>query len=198
MKKNNEELNEKIKDLMIFKNKTENIKNIIPEKKVFFWYSDNIKLEEEEENIISWLPQKPNNLKRLFIPGDTIDGFVNTCAKKYPIIILIKTKKNYRFGGYTNAVWTHGAYEKDNQTFLFSINRKEKYNIINENYATYLENGNYFQFGNGDLRIYNNWTSSHFNCIGDNTFANLPINYGMNGGEQFFTIASLEAYQIEY
>ena len=38
-----------------------------------------------KKNIINWLPKKPNNLKRLFIPGDTIDAFVNTGYYQIPI-----------------------------------------------------------------------------------------------------------------
>ena len=193
LKKNYEELNKKVYELMSFHYKRENERNQNP----CFKDSEILKLTEEHEMIINWLPQKPNKLERIFC-DDTIDEFANNCTNKKPLIILIKTNKGYRFGGYTNALFSHGKYEKDNQTFLFSINRKEKYSITNENFATYLEKGNFFQFGNGDLRIFNNWTKSEFNYAGRNSFTTLPELFAINGGKQFFQVADLEIYHVEY
>lgn len=193
LKKNFEELNKKVTELIAFKIKKEK-ENTYPG----FDNCEILKLFEEHKMLIDWLPERPNKLEKITPFEDTIDEFMKNCANKKPLIILLRTKNGYRFGGYTNALWSHGKYEKDKQTFLFSINRKQKYIITNENFATYLEKGNYFQFGNGDLRIFNNWTKSEFNCINKNSFATLPANYEINGGEQFFQVAELEIFQVEY
>ena len=73
--------------------------------------------------------------------GDSTSSFASKCAQKCPTIVIVKTTKGFRFGGFPSKLWANGSYTKDNKCFLFSLDKKEKYNITSEDHATYL-NGN--------------------------------------------------------
>ena len=71
----------------------------------------------------------------------TINGYKGSdfhkfCDKKGPTLIIIKTKKNKIFGGFTPLNWQNNAsslIDNSNETFIFSLNLMKKYNMINRN-----------------------------------------------------------------
>ena len=67
--------------------------------------------------------------------GTTSEYFHKYCDNKGPSLILIKTKNNKIFGGFTPLNWnTKDGNTKDlnNKTFIFSLNLKKKYDMINK------------------------------------------------------------------
>ena len=112
-------------------------------------------------------------------------------------MLLVKTTNGYRFGGFTSKLWTKSNYVNDNKSFLFSLDKKEKYNITGPQNATYYDDNSFF-FGSAALRLYNNCTSNQNNYVANNAFSTVPQNCGINGGQQHFTVFSYEIYQIEY
>ena len=73
------------------------------------------------------------------------------------VITLVKTDKGFRFGGYTSTSWNSiASCQKDSTAFLFSLNKKQKYNIKNENYIIYGKNTNGLIFGSNEIYIRNN------------------------------------------
>ena len=195
----NKELEKQVKELMPIKD--EYLKQLeIKKMKSYFKDSSIVKLEEED-TIMTWFDKKPSKFNKLLdskIDGDSTNAFENKCAKKYPTMVFVKSTNGYRFGGFTTVLWTNGSYGKDNKAFLFSLDRKEKYNITNENYANFLSSGSNFFFGGAALCIYNNCTSNKSNYVSNSSFTTVPANYAINGGEQYFTVSSYEVYQIEY
>ena len=198
----NKELEKQIKELMSIKEEYEKLKKLEIQKENRYFKDSSIVKLEDENTIISWFEKKPTKFNKLLdskIDGDSTNAFENKCAKKCPTMVFVKTTNGYRFGGFTTILWTHGSYGKDNKAFLFSLDRKEKYNITNENNANYLNSGSFFQFGGGaDLRLYNNCTSNKSNYVSNSSFDTVPANFAINGGEQYFTVSSYEVYQIEY
>ena len=194
-------LEKQVKELMSIKDEYEKLKQLeIKSKNRYFKDSRIVKLEDED-TIMTWFEKKPTQFNKLLdskIDGDSTNAFENKCAKKCPTMVFVKTTNGYRFGGFTTVLWTHGSYGKDNKAFLFSLDRKEKYNITNENNANYLYNENYFYFGNVALILYNKCTSNKSNYVADSSFNTVPQNYAINGGERYFTVSSYEVYQIEY
>ena len=195
-------LEKQVKELMSIKDEYEKLKQLeIKNKNRYFKDSSIVKLEDED-TIMTWFEKKPSQFNKLLdskIDGDSTNAFENKCAKKCPTMVFVKTTNGYRFGGFTTILWTNGSYGKDNKAFLFSLDRKEKYNITNENNANYLNSGSFFQFGGGaDLRLYNNCTSNKSNFVSNYSFTTVPANYAINGGEKYFTVSSYEVYQIEY
>ena len=189
-------------ELMSIKDEYEKLKQLeIKNKNRYFKDSSIVKLEEED-TIMTWFEKKPSQFNKLLdskIDGDSTNAFENKCAKKCPTMVFVKTTNGYRFGGFTTVLWPNGSYGKDNKAFLFSLDRKEKYNITDENNANYLSSGSIFQFGSGGaLRLYNNCTSNKSNFVSSHSYTTVPANYAINGGEQNFTVSSYEVYQIEY
>jgi hypothetical protein len=194
-------LEKQVKELMSIKDEYEKLKQLeIKNKNRYFKDSSIVKLEDEY-TIMTWFENKPSQFNKLLdskIDGDSTNAFENKCAKKCPTMVFVKTTNGYRFGGFTTIMWTHGSHGKDNKAFLFSLDRKEKYNITNENYANRLESGSNFYFGDADLRLYNNCTSNKSNYVASYSYTTVPANNAINGGEQNFTVLSYEVYQIEY
>ena len=195
----NKELEKQVKELMPIKD--EYLKQLeIKKMKSYFKDSSIVKLEEVD-TIMTWFDKKPSKFNKLLdskIDGDSTNAFESKCAKKCPTMVFVKSTNGYRFGGFTTIIWTHGSYGKDNKAFLFSLDRKEKYNITNENNANKLVSGSSFWFGSAALRLYNNCTSNKSNYITNASFTTVPANYAINGGEHNFTVSSYEVYQIEY
>ena len=192
------ELEKQVKELMPIKE--EYLKQLEIKNNRYFKDSSIVKLEEED-TIMTWFEKKPSKFNKLLdskIDGDSTNAFENKCAKKCPTMVFVKTTNGYRFGGFTTVLWTHGSYGKDNKAFLFSLDRKEKYNITDENCANYLQSGSSFCFGGAALVLYNNCTSNKSNFVSNVGFNTVPANYAINGGEQYFTVSSYEVYQIEY
>ena len=190
-----------INELMSIKDEYEKLKKLEIKKENRYFKDSNIVKLEDENIIYNWFERKPVKFIKLLdskIDGDSTNAFTNKCSKKCPTIVFVKTTNGYRFGGFTTILWTNGSHGKDNKAFLFSLDRKEKYNITDENYANYLDNGSSFYFGSAALRIYNNCTSSKDNYVANHSFTTVPQNNGINGGEQYFTVSSYEVYQLDY
>jgi len=197
----NKELEKQVKELMSIKEEYEKLKKQEIKKENRYFKDSSIVKLEDENTIISWFEKKPTKFNKLLdskIDGDSTNAFENKCAKKCPTMVFVKTTNGYRFGGFTTILWTHGSYGKDNKAFLFSLDRKEKYNITNENNANYLYSGSSFNFGYAALHICNNCTSKKSNYVDRNSFETVPQNYAINGGERDFTVSSYEVYQVEY
>ena len=201
MKNKFETLENQIKELISIKVEYEKLKKLEIKKENRYFKDSNIIKLEEEDIIYNWFERKPNRFIKLLDSkkdGDTTNAFAYKCSNKCPIIVFVKTTNGYRFGGFTSVLWTYGYYSKDNKAFLFSLDKKEKYNITNENNATFLNKGNYFEFGDRALCIYNSCTTNRNNFVSKNSFQTVPKDYEINGGEHNFTVYSYEVYLLEY
>ena len=193
-------LEEKVNELMSIKVEYEKLKKEEIKKENRYFKNSNIIKLEEENIILNWFERKPIRFIKLLdskIDGDSTSAFINKCANKCPTILFVKTTNGYRFGGYTTKLWTKSNYVKDDKSFLFSLDKKEKYNITNSQYATYYDSS-YFYFGNAAIYINNNCTSNQYNYVDNGSFSTVPQNYGINGGEYNFTVSCYEIYQLEY
>ena len=175
--------------------------NEIKEKDNRLFPESNIIKKEDEKIILSWLDQKPLKFSLLLDTqkdGDSISTFYQKCEKKAPTILFFKTTKGARFGGYTTQIWPTRGKSKDEKSFLFSLNKKEKYKV-NEPERAIFGWGKYFQFGTCCFRIYDKCTLTDNNYINDNKrYYNVPDNYGLTDGEKKFVISSYEVYHIEF
>ena len=201
IKKENTELKLKIQEI------NEIIKPIKEEKlriEKNFLESKIISENHEKELILKWINPKSNiKLTLLFQSsrdGDRISTFYNKVSNKSSILIIIKSNYGYRFGGYTtlNFQNTNGNYKKDEKAFIFSIDKKKKYNNTQAQYAIYTYS-NYFAFGGGnDICINDQFKTSN------SSHCNFPHSYSggekneFNGGNSNFTVIECEAYHVEF
>ena len=157
--------------------------------------------KDEKKLLIEWLPNKPKSINLIMnskIDGDTSKAFQDKCGGKKPTYAIIKTKKGYKFGGYTTECWKQGKI-KDNNAFVFSLNKKKKYNILNPDYATGFSLNKLWLFGYGfnAIVVYDNCTSKGSSYVGNKTY-DIKEQYELNGGERNFTVESFEIYQVNY
>ena len=149
---------------------------------------------------LSWFEKRPKKFHLLLdskVDGDSTSTFYQRCENKKPTILFFKTTKGARFGGFTTQFWKLGAGDiGDKKSFVFSLDKREKYIVVNSNYSLFCAK-DFFQFGGCCFRIYNNCTSVNTNYINDNDY-DIPRNYGLTGGEKQFTISSYEVYQVEF
>ena len=206
-------LEEEVEELMKFKKNYEitNKEEIKIENR--FFSSSNIIKYEDENMIINWFDNKPIRFCKLFDSkekGDNIQTFYNICQNIHRLIIFIKTLNGYRFGGYISffppitykSNYSNYNYLSDNKAFVFSIDKKEKFDINNSSKAAFYyydnskDGNNYFKFGDGAIVICDGCTMHSKNYAGDDGIYNNFTNK-INGGESYFIVESFEIYQLE-
>ena len=179
--------------------KYDQTKKEVEENKLFT--GSEILTNEAKDMLLNWLPRKPNKITLLMNSnrdGDSTKSFMNKCKGKCPTLAVIKTTNGYVFGGYTTQMWKEGKV-KDNNAFVFSINKKRKYNIKQPEHAIGFRMNSYWDFGYGynAIVIWENCTKNNNNYVGNKTY-DIPEQYELNGGEKNFTVKSFEIYHIEY
>ena len=157
--------------------------------------------DESKKMLISWLPRKPIKLTLLMnsnIDGDSTTAFMKKVNGKCPTLAVIKTTNGYIFGGYTTQLWKEGEV-KDENAFVFSIDKKKKYLIKQPEHATGYRNNSWWLFGYSYNAIIcqENCTKKNDNYVDNGTY-DIPEKYELNGGERNFTVKSFEIYQVEY
>ena len=158
---------------------------------------------EEEESLIG---DTISNLKlkkyrliyRATRDGDLAKTFHSTCDNYKNLIILIKTKKGVRFGGFTSNNFKASSHlKKDNNAFIFSLDKKKVYSILSDKYAIYCYENNGPCFAKESLYIPNNF----FTEYGKTGKAGGPYqfekDYEINNGEMKFIVEELEIFHVK-
>ena len=197
-----------------------NIKKKKEEKIHKFFPDSEILNLDSKKLLLSFLPRKPNTIRILMnsnTDGDSISTFYNKCGGRSNTLSIIKTTKDHIFGGYTTQSWREnygtrkvktkkGLVEEkyrvpigDGGAFVFSIDKKKKYNIIatNEAIGMYMNSWWGFGYNNQAINIKENCTKRNDNYAGNGTY-NIPEKFELNEGENNFTVKSFEIYQVEY
>ena len=209
-----------ILEIIQLKEKNENL-----EKRVIYLEEYIKKLEEEKKNknnlnnisnilneddaslIISWLPNKPLKFELLFDTkkdGDYSSTFHDKCDGKYPTLIIIKSNTGYIFGGYVTSAWnSNNAFISAPNSFIFSLNQKQKYYAstlnkeMNRRNRSNSNGSQMFSIGCCDILIYHCCTQNSSNTTNQEYYA-LPSKNFLNGGNANFTVSNLEVYQVIY
>ena len=197
IKKLEEESNKKIKQL-------ENEINTIKYPLTIFKESKILKNKEEEIMILNWIKPNSNVVKinllyQISRDGDNINTFYEKVKNEFPTLIIIQSKTGFKFGGYTTNTWEQRKiYKKDLSSFLFSLNKKKKYNIKNNHFQNGIYGSDsYFAFGSGhDICIYDKCTSNKNNYCNSRSY-NTTEKYELNDQNCFY-VDELEVYNIEY
>ena len=144
-------------------------------------------MKENEFDLIhlaikSRINKEVKELKKLYqatIDGDGPINFHTKCDNITYTLVLYKSEKNRRFGGFTSMAWsspTSNEYKDDKNAFLFSLDKQRIYPYKNEGYAIacYKDYGPCFGFwaifvaGNSiqEKKLYIN--NGQYNFFGDN------------------------------
>ena len=131
--------------------------------------------------------------------GDKISNFIEKVSGKFPTLINIKTKEGFKFGGYTSVEWNmtgYYSYKKDKFAFLFSLDKRKKYNQKEDMNTSICGDPDHFAFGGGhDLSIQNN-CQTKINKVGLRHTYVAQEKYELNGGEKDFFVRELEVFEV--
>ena len=168
-------------------------------------------LIKEQILINNWIKEKTNKnnfsfelIFKMSEKGTNCRDFHKYCDNKGPTLILVKTNKNKMFGGFTPLNWNNkdgDIYDKSKQTFIFSLNLRKKYDMIDEKRrAICCLSNNGPIFGDSDFNINGNmkkgltYANSSCNFLKDN---NLELTGGKGNDENFET-EEIEVYEVKF
>ena len=156
---------------------------------------------------------KLNLVYRASRDGDLAKDFHFKCDFIGPNLTLIKTKKQYIFGGFTIKTWKHlfkdvnnedpecGTELKDEQAFGFSLNENKIYENGKPDESIIYCNSNYGPcFKNFFFKIFDKCFENGGICgnIQESNFIGIEQEYEFNGGEQYFKVEEIEVFQIAF
>ena len=163
--------------------------------------------KEEYAFINSLFSKKPffNLIYSATRDGSYPENFHRKCDNKGPTITLIKTNDNRKFGGYISKNRQYGneneVSEKDKNAFIFTINKRKKYNIKNENTDAFsyssirgpnftINLGFYINEDSGNMfsprNSYERKNNINYNSFSDYEFA----------GKNYFQAVEIEVFQV--
>ena len=149
--------------------------------------------EKTKQKILKW--------EKIFTAsedGDTAENFHSKCDGVENTVILVKTKKYKRFGGFAKNKWNHnnGGFSNDSKAFVFSLNTMDIFNR-NDNGCEMQGNKAYGPwFGGGpDFQISNNCFK--VNSVHNKKCYNYPQNSNYPLAESNnFLVKEYEVYKI--
>jgi len=164
--------------------------------------------EDEKKMVFDWIlkQMKSENkqvkvtlLYKLTRDGDSSNTFHNKCNNQGYTLTLIRNVRGYRCGGFVSQNWTScGSYVSDPNAFLFSLDYKEQYFIMDGNKAFY-DNSSYGPtFGDSyDIYIANNCSQNM------SSYCDFPKAYGgikarcLSGGYYNFKVNEIQVFKID-
>lgn len=176
----------------IYKNLFNSIKN------------SNILKKDEELMISNWIDSNKKIFFKLIYKGtrdgDDVKDFHKLCDEISPTLTLCKTKNGNRFGGYTSVALTRNSSDNqiyDPNAFVFSIDKKYKYNTNNPSYAVRSCNSRGPCFGsNCPFYIGNKFLTQNTSYSNPSNDYNSPP-YVLTGAQKF-TLEELEVYKVNF
>ena len=138
------------------------------------------------------------------IDGDNVKTFHSNCDGEENTLIIIETTKGLKFGGFTSIGFDNSGYElRDDNAFLFSIDRQKIYDIIPGNNAIYCNRKC------GPIFCSKPDSSAYSIFIPDNYLKNkstttkkcycykMEENFELNKGTKEFQVKELEVFRVD-
>ena len=164
---------------------------------------------EKQKTIINWIREKTGKkdikfelIFRKSDNGSNSSDFHKYCDGKGPTLSLIETKDNLIIGGFTPLNWQSdkgvSVFDYSNQTFIFSLNKMKKYDLIDPNKKKAIYNWDEYgpNFGNGNIRLNKNLNTGESHSHGGCSFINND-HYELTGFQNFYT-NELEVFKVIY
>ena len=157
------------------------------------------------ENISKRVNQEIKEVKQIFKAssnGDNINAFHDSCLYIKNILVLILSDEKKCFGGFTQADFdNNNRYKYDENAFLFSINNKEIYPILNryKKMAINCYDDWYISVFGNDIYICDCFFSNNGNITqeGFYDYSNSKIKGDFKlTGKKYFSVSELEVYEI--
>ena len=170
--------------------------------------SDIFQNEAEITIVKNWISQTQQvNMKCIFKAskdGDDCVSLRNICEDaQSPTLIVIKTTKGLRFGGFTKARWDFsGKFKRDSYAFIFSLDSFKRSENAREDDAIFCSprsnvSGPVFGGGN-DIWICDKFLNKENGCYCNGRTYSGFNGFELNGGEKKFTVCDLEVYAVSF
>ncbi len=147
---------------------------------------------------------KYNLLYRATRDGDSSTSFHKRVDNKKSLLSIIKNNRGMKFGFYMEQPYKKtGNWEKDNKSFIYSLNLKKIYNIKEDAYSFYDHTNYFIDLYNQPIYIYDNFLTKNesYTCTKSNadvSFYGFEKDYELNNGEQIFIVQEMETFQISF
>ena len=130
--------------------------------------------------------------------GDTKKDFDKKCLNKQPTLALVKNKLGNRFGGYTTQNWNHDKEtdKKDPLSFIFSLDRKKKYNLKNNNNRAIHTKEYIIYFGNADFCLGERFLTNDSGWC--NKYGYFETDGQLLSDNEYYTVQEFELYEISF
>jgi hypothetical protein len=129
--------------------------------------------------------------------GDRAEDFHKNCDENTNILILIKTKEGKKIGGYTSIGFNNVSKSYlDYTAFIFSINKREIYPNIKNQYAI---DSNYIlgpTFSGDSIKIFDNFLKKGGITVKNGINFQTNEDYQINDGKRAFSIEELEVFEF--
>ena len=161
-----------------------------------------IKDQEEIELVVNKIAEKfPGSKFKLLYKGskdgDSAADFHSRCNDAAKSLVIVEDNYGNRFGGFTTQDWG-GEYmqKKDDDAFIFSIDRNKIYDVIPGQNAI----GCYPNFGpvffGCQIRIYDNYTSKGGTTYKKGLNYRTTEDFELTNGNQNFGVRDIEVYEV--
>ena len=137
-------------------------------------------------------------LYKATVDTDKAAAFHKKCDWANRTLVLIKTGRGKRFGGYTSCSWKGDSIEKrDENAFVFSLDKMQIYDIIPGEDAI----GCYPNFGpvflGCQIRIYDDFFTNGGTTFERGCNYDTQEDYELTGGLKQFDVKEIEVYSVE-
>ena len=162
-----------------------------------------IKEPEEIELVTNKIEEKfPGSSYKLLYngskDGDGAAVFHSKCDEAEKTLVIVEDNYGNRFGGFTTQDWG-GQYlqKKDDDAFIFSIDKNKIYEVIPDQNAI----GCYPNFGpvffGCQIRIYDNYTAKGGTTYKKGLNYRTTEDFELTNGNQNFGVRDIEVYEVE-
>jgi regulator of replication initiation timing len=133
------------------------------------------------------------------VDTDKASAFHYNCDNAKSTIVLIESTNGRRFGGFTSQSWEGDCVDKkDNNAFVFSLDKMQIYDVIPEKDAI----GCYPDFGpvflGCQIRIYDNAFSEGGSTFERGVSYLTNEDFELTGGEKKFNVKEIEVYEVRF
>ena len=156
----------------------------------------NVKLNKNDNQINENKKIILKLLYRASKDGDNAKDFHLKCNKYKNTLIIIKTKKGLRFGGFTCESWEGNGDKKDENAFCFSLDKYKIYNSIKGKSSIFVSPETGPAFGNCIFEIKDKFLEMGGLCSEDYFYNNQEKQCEINDGEEEFDIEDIEVFNV--
>ena len=214
IKNENNNLKENINSIMGWKNEVAQELNQFKEKiniyefKLFKIDSNILKDQKEYDFIMERIKKVKSNpefnislslLYRASRDGDEASDFHSRCDKSKSTLVIVKTKNDLRFGGFTTQTWAGDDIDKnDDNAFCFSLDKKKIYDVVKGKKAIFASTFSGPAFENCIFQIKDNCFEEGGECSDNlnSNFGNQEKQYEINNGNENFKVAEVEVFGV--